>query len=130
MGVGDQAALRRIGTVGVVEADQGGRDAGVAGGGLGDLEHRAEAVRPALVGRAKQVAMGVGDQAARQGTVGQGRGRAGVAVGRLGDLINRAEIVRPAPRWGAEQVASTYPTGSDPSPTALCGFGLSLEHQV
>ena len=53
----------RIGTIGAVEADQGGGGAGVAAGGLGDLEHRAVAVRPAAGCRAEQVAVGVGDQA-------------------------------------------------------------------
>ena len=63
VGVGDQAALR-VSAVGAVEADQRGGRAGVAGGGLDDLEHRAAVVRPAVRCRAEQVAVGVGDQAA------------------------------------------------------------------
>ena len=69
VGVGDQVAIRS-GTVGAVEADQGGRRASVAGGGLGDLEYRAEAVRPAACCCAEQVAVGISDQTAdRTGTV-------------------------------------------------------------
>ena len=52
----------RVRPVGAVEADQRGRRAGVAGAGVGDLEHRAIAVRPARVCRAEQVPGGVGDQ--------------------------------------------------------------------
>ena len=59
--------------------------AGVAVGGLGDLEHRAvAAVRPAARCYAEQVAVGVGDEAERKETVGavetdQGGGGAGIA---------------------------------------------------
>ena len=67
MGISDQIAERII-TLGqvevAVEADQGGRGAGVAGSGLGDLEYRAVAIRPAIRRCAEQVAVGVGDQAA------------------------------------------------------------------
>jgi hypothetical protein len=110
VGISDQAA-ERIVTVGVVEADQGGGGAGVAVGGLDNLEYRAVAVGPAYGCRAEQVAVGVGDQAAeRTGTVGvveadQGGGAAGIAVGGLGDLEDRALVVRPAPNRCAEQVA-------------------------
>ena len=118
VGIGDQAG-KREGTLGAdaVEADQGGGAAGVAVGGLGNLEHRAAAVRPAYVCRAEQVAVGIGDQAAvRYCTVGaveveQGSGGAGVAVGGLGDLEHRAVarrvgvVVRPAEYCCAEQVA-------------------------
>ena len=48
VGVGDQVGLRSS-TVGPVEADQRDWGAGVAVGGLGDLEHRAVAVRPAIL---------------------------------------------------------------------------------
>jgi len=47
--VGDQAGLRvrAIGAIGErAEADKGGGSAGVAVGGLGDLEDRAAAIRP------------------------------------------------------------------------------------
>jgi hypothetical protein len=80
-------------------------------GSLGDLEHRAIAGRAALRCRAKQIAVGVGDQAAgRIGTVGdvkadQSNGSAGVAVGGLGDFKYRAVAVRPAKSCRAEQVA-------------------------
>ena len=57
-------SAERNGTVGAVEADQGSGGAGVAVGGLGDLEHRAIAVRPASGCCAEQVAVGVGDQTA------------------------------------------------------------------
>ena len=59
MGVGDQGA-GRIFTVGAAEGDQGGRDAGVAGGGLRDLEHRA-VTAPEIFCRAEQVAVGIGN---------------------------------------------------------------------
>jgi hypothetical protein len=60
MSIGDQAALRSA-TVGSVEVDQGRGVTGVAMGGLGNLEHRADAVRPAFQCRAEQVAVGIGD---------------------------------------------------------------------
>ena len=57
----------RSGTVGAVEADQGDRGAGIAGGGLGNFEHGAVAVRPAPCRCAEQVPAGVGDQTAVTG---------------------------------------------------------------
>src|SRR5262249_58991677 len=92
VGVGDQAAVR-IATIDSVdvEADQGGRSAGVAGSGLDDLENRTSVVvtnvvcRTTLGCRAEQVALGISNQTAeRLGTVGsveadQGGGGAGVA---------------------------------------------------
>ena len=110
MGVGDQAA-ERTGTVGAVEADQGGGGAGIAVGGLGDLEHRALVGRPAPNRCAEQVAVGIRDQGAvRTLTVGaveadQVGGGAGVAVSGLGDLKYRAVTVRPAALCCTEQVA-------------------------
>src|SRR6516162_6130860 len=56
-GVGDQASKRSraIGAIGErAEADEGGGSAGVAAGGLGDLEHRAAAIHPASLCRAEQ----------------------------------------------------------------------------
>ena len=101
VGVGDQAAVG-CGTVGAVEADQGGGGAGVAVGGLGDLEHRAVAVRPRQVLSCRTGRRGRRRSGCRRiGTVGaveadQGGGGAGVAVGGLGDLEHRAVVVRPA----------------------------------
>jgi hypothetical protein len=60
VGVGDQAA-DRPGTIGAVKADESHGSAGVAVGGLGDLKHRAGAIRPAAYRCAKEVAVGVGD---------------------------------------------------------------------
>lgn len=83
----------------MVEADQHDGGAGVASGGLCDLEHRAVAVRPASC-RTEQVAVGVYDEAAVQtGTVGvveayQSDRGAGVAVGRIGNFEHRAGTVR------------------------------------
>jgi hypothetical protein len=67
--VRDQPTFR-IGTLDGVgaKADQGGGGVGVAVGGLGDLERRAFAKRPANCCRAEQIASGVGDQP------GSGRG--------------------------------------------------------
>src|SRR5262249_19097156 len=68
VGIGDKAAAR-LGTVGEVEVDQSGWGAGIAVGGLGDLEHRAvagSAVRPAGCRRAEQVTVSIGDQAAER----------------------------------------------------------------
>jgi hypothetical protein len=61
--VSDQAAYWLATIGGVVEADQGYRGAGIASRGFGDLERRAVAVRTTEGCRAKQIAVGVGDQA-------------------------------------------------------------------
>ena len=96
--------------VGAVEADQCGRRAGVAAGGLGDLEHRAIAVRPTAVCRAEEVPGGVGDQTGNGfcpvGAIeaDQCGRRAGVAAAGLGDLEHRAIAVRPAAACRAEEV--------------------------
>jgi hypothetical protein len=62
VGVVDQAS-RWIRAVGVVEADQRGGRARVAGRRLGDLEHRPKAGSAAIRRCSEQVAIGVGDQA-------------------------------------------------------------------
>ena len=55
--VGDQAGVR-ICAISEVKADQGGGGAGIAGSGLGDLEHRTYPIS-----RPEEVAARVGDQA-------------------------------------------------------------------
>ena len=83
----------------------------MAGGDLSNLEYRAVVVRTADLCRAKQVAAGVGDQAAVRriacgvAEVDQGVGGAGVACGGLRDLERRAIIPAPAPLCRAEQVS-------------------------
>src|SRR5262249_59323037 len=46
-GISEQAFEHRLGTVSAVKADQGNGSTVIAAGGLGDLEHRAVAIRPA-----------------------------------------------------------------------------------
>src|SRR5215470_1104793 len=64
VGVGDEAAnrTRAVGASGErAKVVEGGRGAGVAGGGLDYLEHRAVETVPR--GRTEQIALGVGDEA-------------------------------------------------------------------
>jgi len=111
VGIGDQAG-HRFYAVGAVEADQRGRRAGVTGRSLGDLEHRADADRPALICRPEQVAIGVGDQAGQwTGAVGaveadQRGGGPRITTSSLGDFEHRAVAVRAAEFGCAEQVAA------------------------
>ncbi len=90
----------------------------LAGGGLGDLEYRAVALRAAGLCRAEQIAVGVGDQAALRGCVAvevdQSCGGARVARGGkcavIDDLEYRTVAVRPAVLRRAEQVAVGVPS--------------------
>jgi hypothetical protein len=116
--VGNQAGTQ-IAAIVPAEVDHGGWGAGVNAIRFGDLEYRAGSGRPACCRCAKQVAVGVHNQAGQRTRSGVARVEvdqdgwgAGVNTIGLWDLEHRTELkiiveagVRPATKCCAEQVA-------------------------